>query len=261
MEQQRDSTGAGAAAVTGPRTGDAFGAVLMACWERGATPSTVLEFIERDDGFLDAGDAAIYFSGPDDWGPLDRWACARAQGRVLDIGSGAGRHALHLQSTGREVVALDVSPLAGEVCRRRGVKQVMTGTVSELVRAGAGPFDSFLMLGNNLGLLAGAEQAPHLLESLAALAAPDAVIVGQGTDPYQTQNPVHHAYHERSRALGRMGGQICMRVRYQDMATGWFDYLFATVDELQSLLAGTAWRLEHVEVAAHHYVAVLRHHH
>ena len=38
-----------------------------------------------------------------------------------------------------------------------------------------------------------------------------------------------------------------MRVRYRGLATPWFDYLFATPDELAPLLAGTAWRLEHVE--------------
>jgi hypothetical protein len=55
-----------------------------------------------------------------------------------------------------------------------------------------------------------------------------------------------------------------MRVRHRGPATPWFDYLFATPDELRPLLAGTAWRLEHVErgegeaAARGAYVAVLR---
>ena len=103
--------------------------------------------------------------------------------------------------------------------------------------------------------------APRFLEALAALAAPSAVIVGQGMDPYATQNELHLAYHERNRALGRLPGQIRMRVRHEDLATEWFDYLFATVDELQGLLAGTPWRLEHLErhdATRAHYGAVLR---
>lgn len=244
----------------GPRRGDAFGAGLLECWERGAAPYAAFELIERDDGFLGAMDAARYFAEPERWGQLDHWVCDRARGRVLDVGSGAGRHALYLQERGLEVVALDISPLAGEVCRRRGVRQVFTGTVMDLAAAGDGPFDSFLFMGNNLGLLGGAEQAPRLLAALAALAAPGAALLGGGMDPYRTENELHLAYHARNRALGRMGGQVRMRSRHRDLATDWFDYLFATLDELRSLLEGTPWRLEAHETQPNGagYVALLR---
>jgi SAM-dependent methyltransferase len=244
--------------VTGPRRGDAFGALLLACWERGAAPGAVLELIEREDGFLDGADAARYFDEPEAWGSLDRWASAQARGRVLDIGAGAGRHALALQARGLPVVALDISPLASEVCRRRAVAQVVTGTAADLVAAGASPFDSFLMMGNNLGLLASAAEAPRLLATLAALAAPDARILGVGTDPYRTTNPLHLAYHQANRARGRLGGQLRLRVRHLNLATDWFDYLFVSIDELRGLLVDTVWQLEHVEAADPHYVAVLR---
>ena len=134
----------------------------------------------------------------------------------------------------------------------------MTGTVADLVAQGAGPFDSFLMLGGNLGLLESAEKAGLVLETLARLAAPDARIIGQGLDPYRTDNPLHLAYHQRNRALGRMGGQIRMRVRHQDVATDWFDYLFTSIDELTGLLEGSPWRLDRYEMDGAGYIAVLR---
>jgi len=235
-------------------------------------PGAVFEFIERDDGYLDATDAALYFSRPEDWSEPERWACDRAfahcaqsakGGRILDVGAGAGRHALHLQERGAEVVALDVSPLAGEVCRRRGARRVFTGTVFDLAehaRASGERFDAFLLIGNNLGLLGGAAHAPTFLSALASLARPDAVILGAGMDPYATANELHRGYHARNRTLGRMGGQIRMRVRHKDLATGWFDYLFTTADELRDLVEGTAWRLEQVEQGdgGPGYVAQLR---
>jgi len=236
------------AEYVGPQLGDAFGGALLACWEQGTTPNEVLQLIERDDGFLDTMAASRYFAGPDDWHALDHWVCDRAQGRVLDIGSGAGRVSLYLQERGLEVTALDVSPSAGDVCRRRGIHRVFTGTVFELAQQqpdGGQRIDAFLLMGNNLGLLGGRHQAPPFLAVLASLAAPNAVILGQGMDPYRTSNELHLAYHERNRALGRLGGQIRMRERYRNQASAWFDYLFATVDELRSLLEGTDWSLEH----------------
>ena len=49
-----------------------------------------------------------------------------------------------------------------------------------------------------------------------------------------------------------------MRVRHQDLATPWFDYLFTSVDELRALLAGSGWRLEHGKEAGAHYIGLLR---
>jgi hypothetical protein len=56
-----------------------------------------------------------------------------------------------------------------------------------------------------------------------------------------------------------MGGQIRIRARYQRLATPWFDYLFASVPELERLVRGTGWRLDDViEGVAPSYPFVLR---
>lgn len=243
----------------GPRIGDAFGAILMACLEAGPEPGKVLEIVERDDGYLDSGEPARYFFPYDQWDSLDRWLADKVTGRVLDVGSGAGRAALHFQNEGRDITALDISLLACEVCRRRGVRDVVEGTVFELRRWAEGPsFDSVLMLGNNLGLLESRRHAPLLLEALAALTRSGAAILGRGLDPYATENSLHLGYHQRNQALGRMGGQTRIRVRYQDIATPYFDYLFASADELRALLAGTEWTLIEYEPDEPAYAAILR---
>ena len=71
-----------------------------------------------------------YFSPPH--GPVWDWVVARVGHRILDIGAGAGRAALALQAMGRQVLAVDVSPGAVEVCRRRGVVSTSLGTVHDL---------------------------------------------------------------------------------------------------------------------------------
>lgn len=49
-----------------------------------------------------------------------------------------------------------------------------------------------------------------------------------------------------------------MRVRHQDLATDWFDYLFTSLEELEGLLDGSGWRIERCETEGTSYIALLR---
>jgi SAM-dependent methyltransferase len=221
--------------------GDAFGEVLLACHNAGGVSDVAFELVERSDGFLGVADAVKYFSTESD--P----AFDLASGRVLDIGAGAGRASVPLQDRGQDVVALDVSGGATSVCRRRGTRTTFTGSVFELASSQPDRFDTFLMLGNNLGLLGGPAQAPLMLDALAALAAPGAQIVGETADPYTTSDSVHLEYHNMNRTSGRLPGQLRLRVRRKRTVTPWWDYLLCTPDELEEVIAGTAWFLAGVQ--------------
>lgn len=223
--------------------GDAFGQVLLACDAGGGASGVAFELIERSDGFLGVMDAARYFAPADDWTATTRVAFDQASGRVLDIGAGAGRVALALQGQGHDVLALDISPGATTVCRQRGVRSTFTGTVFELADGAPEPFDSFVMLGNNLGLLGSPDRAPQFLDALASMARPGARIFGETLNPYATSDPDHLRYHEENRRLGRLPGQLRLRVRHLQMVTPWWDYLFCTSEELEPILASTRWVL------------------
>jgi SAM-dependent methyltransferase len=241
-----------------PRPGDAFGVmVLDELAARQAGRPGVAEIVERDDGLLHTGPAGRYFAAPDAWAPFERVALDLASGRVLDVGGGAGRFALAAQDRGLDVTALDISPGAVEVCRRRGVRDVLLGSAPEAA-AGRGGYDTFLMMGENLGLIGGREQAATFLSGLAAAARPGARIIGHGADPHETADPVHVRYRERNQAAGRLGGLMTIRVRYQDLATPWFRYLLCSPAELAELAAGTPWRLTDVQRADEvNYLAML----
>jgi SAM-dependent methyltransferase len=173
------------------------------------------------------------------------------------VGAGAGRGALALQERGQQVTALDVSAGAVEVCRRRGVHDVYHGTVGQAADDGlAGVFDSALLLGNNIGLLGSRENAVPFLADLGRLIKPGGVVAGLIVDPYETANPVHLAYHERNRQLGRLPGQLTMRVRYQNLVTPWFDWLCASPDELTALAEAARWKAS-IAYGGSSYVAIL----
>jgi SAM-dependent methyltransferase len=220
---------------------DAYGRMLVDAVQSG---QDLMEIVERDDGFMMGSrlGTALYLAPFRRWPPHQRRAMRLAHGRVLDIGSGGGRVALHLQERGQDVVAIDNSPLAVEVCRRRGVHDARVVPIEHLDDS-LGVFDTIVMFGNNLGLLGGVVRGKRLLRRLHQISSPRARILGETLDPYATDDAAHLAYHRRNRRRGRMGGQIRIRVRYRDYATPWFDYLFLSRVELEELLNGTGWEL------------------
>jgi len=176
---------------------------------------------------------------------------------VLDVGCGAGRVALHLQERGHDVVAIDLSPLAVEVSRKRGVRDARELPVTRIGRE-LGRFDTIVMFGNNFGLMGSQRRAPWLLRRFRSIANEGARILGESVNPYKTDNPDHLAYHEENRRRGRMAGQLRIRIRHQAYATPWFDYLLVSPEEMASLAEGTGWELTRViDEGEHVYVGVL----
>ncbi|MEX0781764.1 MAG: class I SAM-dependent methyltransferase [Dehalococcoidia bacterium] len=229
--------------MDGPIIGDAFGQMLL---DRFAAPdldASYPELIERDDGLLQTGHRGRYFAPYEEWHAAERALIDGLSGRVLDVGAGAGRVSLYLQDRGCDVVALDISDGAVEVCRRRGLRATFLGTVYDLAATSPAPFDGFVLCGNNMGLLASRDEAPRFLGALAGMARPGARIAGTWLDPYLTDNPDHLAYHQRNRQRGRMGGQLRLRSRHRNLASPWFDYLFCSPAEGEELIARTAWDL------------------
>ncbi len=131
----------------------------------------------------------------------------------------------------------------------------------EEVDGSLGVFDTVVMYGNNLGLLSSRAKGRRLLRRLHGVTSERGRILGEILDPYLGAAPIHLAYHQRNRDRGRMGGQVRIRVRYRDLATPWFDYLFLSRPELEELVQGTGWFLARTfEDEGPLYVAVLEKH-
>ena len=56
---------------------------------------------------------------------MEKLALEEAHGSILDVGAGSGCHTLALQDMGKDVCAIDISPLSVETMKARGVKDVM----------------------------------------------------------------------------------------------------------------------------------------
>lgn len=237
-------------------TQDAYGQQLLAQYNN-QTPTA--EIIERDDDYIDTGsDAGLYFSEYRQWSPLEKQAIKLAKGRILDIGCGAGRHALYLQEKNFDVTGIDNSPGAIKVCKLRGLKKAIVRPINEIDKFKPNSFETILMMGNNFGLFGSRENAKTVLGKMSRITAPDARIIAKTLNPYITDNPLHPPYTRANKRRGRMGGQIRMRVRYGKTIGEWFDYLLVSPEEIQEILKDTDWRIEELLNAEEaNYVAVI----
>lgn len=219
------------------------------------------ETIERDDGYLDPSEAAPanYFAPFKDWPAIEKRALRYAKGRVLDIGVGAGRVSIYLQDKKLDVLGIDISPLALRVSKARGLKKTRLVSFEDF-RAEAGSFDTVVMFGNNFGLFGSRSRARRLLKRLYSLTSPDAVLLGESGNPYETDSPYHLRYQRLNRKKGRMSGQVRIRARYRNYVGRWFDYLLVSPEEMKELADGTGWKVQRfiTQKGSPQYVGVLR---
>lgn len=201
------------------------------------------EIVERDDGFFSLSPGpGLYFLDYEEWPECEQKAIKYVQGRVLDVGCGAGRHSLYLQGRGFDLLGVDVSPLAIEVCKARGVQKTRVLSVTQISHQ-LGVFDTILMLGNNFALVGNVKRARWLLKRFHRMTSEAGRIIAQTRDPYQTDLPEHLEYHTRNRERGRMSGEARIRVRYKRYVTPWIDFLMVSKDEMKTILEGTNWKV------------------
>jgi len=216
------------------------------------------EIVERDDGFIAVStNLSAYFAPYDQWPIHQQEAMKFAHGRVLDIGAGAGRHTLYLQSQGLEVTAVDNSPKAVELCRLRGVDDARLLPITKISRH-IEPFDTIIMMGNNFGLFGNFKRAKRLLRRFHNLTFPRGTLIAETNDPYQTENTDHLEYHEFNRQRGRMPGQLRLRIRHRKFKTPWMDYLMVSKEEMKEIVNDTGWQINRfIDSDNSMYIAIL----
>lgn len=203
------------------------------------------EIVERDDGYIGISSGAqTYFQDFKDWPRHQKKAIKFSKGKVLDIGAGAGRVSLYLQKKGFNVTAIDNSPLAVKVCKKRGVKKAELLSIEEISKLKPNTFDTVLMFGNNFGLFGSFKKAKHLLGGLYNITTKNAFIIAESNNPYKTNNPVHLSYHKLNKKRGRMPGQLKIRVRFENYTGNWFDYLLVSKEEMKKILKDTGWKIK-----------------
>jgi SAM-dependent methyltransferase len=194
--------------------------------------------IRRDDGDEAPLPAAHFFHDARHFTPIEQQALALCRGRVIDIGAGTGDHSLALQRRGMNVTALDYSPLAVEIMRRRGVEKVLCGSVFDFE---GGPFDTGLLLMHGIGLTENLAGLDRFLRTARRFIADGGQLIFDSKDVRATDNPLHLVYHEQNRRSGRYFGEVRMQFTYKGTTGPLLGWLHVDEHTLEEHAAQAGW--------------------
>ena len=212
--------------------------VMSDLWEEESTP--VAAYYRPDDQVLPA---------------LEREALGLCRGRVLDLGAGAGRHAVELQRAGHDVVAVDPLPEAVEIMRDRGVANARQGDLSA-VRGER--FDTILMLMHGLGVVGDLHGMGRLFEELPRVLKPGGRLVCDSADLAAVLGDESPEVLEDLLSPDTYLGEVKFSLRYGSVEGPRYPWIFIDPETLEIIAnaAGLAVEIP-VEGERGSYVAVL----
>lgn len=174
---------------------------------------------------------------------LEQKALSMAKGRVLDIGAGAGCHALALQERGLEVKAIDISPLSCEVMKERGVKDAEC--VNLFNQQLQGKYDTLLLLMNGTGIAGKLNRLSMLLNRLKELLAEGGQILIDSSD-------LKYIYENEDGSMdidlnAPYYGEVDYQMQYKNIKGEPFDWLYTDPMLLASISKQCGLNCEIVE--------------
>ena len=185
---------------------------------------------------------------------LEQKALNMAYGKVLDIGAGAGCHALALQERGMDVKAIDISPLSCEVMKERGIKDVEC--VNLFCKQLQGKYDTLLLLMNGTGIAGKLSQLPALLNRLKELLSEEGQILIDSSD-------LKYIYENEDGSMdidlnASYYGEVDYRMQYRDIKGEPFDWLYTDPMLLASVSKQCGLQCQIIEQGEHYdYLAKL----
>ena len=185
---------------------------------------------------------------------IEQKALELARGKVLDIGAGAGSHSLYLQEKGLDVTALDNSKGCIAVCKERGIKSVVLGSILEYSDT---RFDTLLLLMNGIGLAGKFKNLSHFLKHLASLLMPNGQVLVDSSDIiYMFEQDDDGGYCIPDN--GDYYGEVKFKMEYKGMETDEFDWVYIDFNTLKNACESNNLNCELVLSGEHYdYLAKL----
>lgn len=195
------------------------------------------------------------FRSYDDMPALEQKALQLAKGKILDCGAGSGCHTLALQAMGKEVQAIDISPLSVEVMQKRGIKQAFQ--INLFDEHYLEKFDTILMLMNGSGIIGKLENMPAFFVKMKQLLNPDGCI-------YMDSSDLRYLFEDEDGSFlidlaGDYYGEIDFHMQYKQTKGDAFDWLYIDFQTLSHYASENGFTAELIAEGEHYdYLACLK---
>ncbi|HEY4288869.1 MAG TPA: class I SAM-dependent methyltransferase [Puia sp.] len=186
----------------------------------------------------------VYFRDMDSMPDLEWAALHQCRGSILDIGAGAGSHALALQEMKLDITALDISPLSTAVMKARGVRNVINEDFFRLNTDPISPgmpqqplYDTLLLLMNGIGLSGTLSGLRLFLKKARTLLNPGGQLIFDSSDIiylYNGKPPESQDYY----------GEILYQYEYRRQRSDWFKWLFIDRKTLTTIATEEGWQTQ-----------------
>lgn len=180
----------------------------------------------------------LLFRSYEEMPELEQKALLLAQGRILDVGAGAGCHSLALQQMDKDVTAVEISSLSVETMRARGVKNVIEQDFFQL----ADRYDTILMLMNGIGIVGSVDKLPAFFRHVDNILAADGQLLLDSSD-------ICYVFEEEDGIIylpegDRYYGELEYRMQYRDVKGSTFPWLYIDFETLQAIAGANGFTAE-----------------
>ena len=171
-----------------------------------------------------------FFRAYEEMPDLEKMALSVCEGRVLDVGSGTGCHALILQEFGNEVTAIDTSEGAVAIMKDSGLRHAYA---KDYFKFKGEKFDTLLCLMNGIGFIGKLNRLEAFLKKADELLNEEGQIVFDSSD-------ISYLY-ESDKPQGYYFGEVSFQYEFKGEKGEWFDWVYIDHKTLTEMADELGW--------------------
>lgn len=194
----------------------------------------------------------VLFRSYDEMPELEKQAIDRCEGKVLDVGAGAGVHTKVLMNNGHEVLAIDVSKGSISYMQSKGINAEKIAFLDLKDQK----FDTVLLLMNGIGVAGKLSELEGFLEHAKSLLNPGGRILCDSSD-------IKYLYEDEDGSMwidlnSEYYGNFRFQMHYKKEKGSWFDWLYVDFDNLFKTAKKVGLKASKVYEQEDHYLAELK---